>query len=47
MLCMEAGMSQAGRGMLRHVCLSSTEVEKDMKANGVGQPPVFSAQCQV
>ncbi len=44
---MVAGGSQAGRRTLGYVCLSFTEVEKDTKANGRREPPVFSAQCQV
>lgn len=39
---MEAGGSQAGHSTLRFVCLSCTEVEKDMKANY----PLLSVQCQ-
>lgn len=44
---METGGSQPGHGMLTFACLSCTEMEKDMKANGLSKPPVLSSQCQI
>lgn len=46
-VCVEEGGCEAGHCALRYVCLSSADVEKAMKANGLREPPEISAQRQV